>query len=166
MVADRPVTSAEIFRGETEPIAGWASRGYGGKERCSTLRATLIGPAPAAAMTFIMMQAPNSPRDPVVRRLTVESGKGIACAYEHHGFEDIAVLSTGDSEMTVADFRMRGEFFWMRLAGGEIKQVLAIQAISLDRGGLNIFRRSEPGPYVEQSGTAVNLSACQHNLVP
>jgi len=166
LVADRPFASAEIVRGKTDPIGGWASRGYGGKKPCCTLRATLTGPAPAAAMTFITMQAPDKGRGPVVRRLTMEAGSGVACAYAHDGFEDIAVLSTGDSEMAVADFRLRGEFFWMRLEGGEIKQILAIQAMSLDRGGRNIFRRSQPGPYVEQSGTAGSLSACQHSLVP
>jgi len=147
LVADRPVTSAEIVRGETARIGGWASRGYGEKKPCSTLRATLTGPTPTAAMTFLV-PAPGASCDPVVRRLAVENGSGIACAYEHNGSEDIAVLSTGDSEMTVADFRMRGEFFWMRLEGGVLKQVLAVRACGLDRGGGNIFRRSEPGPYL------------------
>ena len=75
-------------------------------------------------------------------------------------------MSTGGSEIAVAGFLMRGEFFWIRLEGDEIKQVLAIQATGLDRGGRNIFRRSEPGAYAEQSGTAGRLSACQHSLVP
>jgi hypothetical protein len=144
-------------------------------------------------MTFIM-QVLDGSCDPVVRRLAMESGSGIACAYEHHGFEDIAVLSTGESEMAVADFRMRGEFFWMRLEGGELKQVLAVRAMGLDRGGRSIFKRSEPGPFwwpnqrecrhgadsrrqdgsrtdrtppkLEQSDTAGRLNSCQHNLVP
>jgi len=42
---------------------------------------------------------------------------------------------------------MLGEFFWLRLDGGVLKQVLAVRARSLDRGGHDIFRRSEPGPY-------------------
>ena len=193
LVADRPVASADLIRGETAPIGGWASRGYGGKRPCCTLRTTITGPAPAAAMTFIM-QVLDGSCDPVVRRLAMESGSGIACAYEHHGFEDIAVLSTGESEMAVADFRMRGEFFWMRLEGGELKQVLAVRAMGLDRGGRSIFKRSEPGPFwwpnqrecrhgadshcqdgsrtdgtppkLEQSDTAGRLNSCQHNLVP
>ena len=53
----------------------------------------------------------------------------------------------GDSEMTVADFRMCGEFFWLHLEGDVLKQVLAVRARSLHRGGKEIFRRSEPGPY-------------------
>jgi hypothetical protein len=131
LVAAQPLTSAEL-------IGGWASRAYGEKKPCATLRATLTGPAPAAAMTFIL---PHGARPPVVRRLKVESGSGMACSYEHDGFEDIAALSTGDSEMTVADFRMRGEFFWVRLRSGVLQYVLAVRACALDRGGRSILRQ-------------------------
>jgi hypothetical protein len=160
MFTSRAVTSAELIRGETSPITGWASRGYGEKQSCSTLRASLAGPVPAAAMTFLTVGLGLPPASPAggrsfsdsdtgseIRRLTVQSGSAIACSCEHHGFEDIAILSTGDSEMAVADFRMRGEFFWLRLESGVLKQVLAVRACSLDRGGSSIFRRSEPGPY-------------------
>ncbi|MCX6623447.1 MAG: heparinase II/III-family protein, partial [Acidobacteria bacterium] len=146
LFADRPLTSAELIRGETARPGGWASRGYGEKHPCSTLRASLTGLAPAAAMTFLV-PAPDVQAGPKVRRLDVESGSGIACSYQHHGFEDIAVLSTGEAEMAVADFRMRGEFFWLRLEAGALKQVLAIRALGLDHGGRSIFERSEPGPY-------------------
>jgi hypothetical protein len=133
-----PVFSSRPVK--TERTAGWISRGYGEKKPCSTLRATFTGQVPAAAITFLLP-------DGVVQQLTLESGSGIACSYQHQGFEDIAVFSTGDSEITVADFRMLGEFFWLRLDGGVLKQVLAVRARSLDRGGHDIFRRSEPGPY-------------------
>ena len=127
---------------QTERIAGWMSRAYGEKKPCSTLHATLTGAAPAAAMTFLTTECHAA-----VRQLTVQSGSGIACSYEHHGFEDIVALSTGDSEMAVADFHLRGEFFWLRLEGGVLKQVMAVRACGLDRGGKSIFRRSEPGLY-------------------
>jgi len=128
---------------QTARTAGWISRGYGEKKPCSTFRATFTGAVPAGAMTFLLPHG----REEVVRQLTLANGSGIACSYEHHGFEDIAVLAIGDSVMTLADFRMRGEFFWLRLEGGVLKQVLAVRASSLDRGGSDIFRRSEPGPY-------------------
>jgi hypothetical protein len=144
LVAPQPAISAELIRGETARIAGWASRAYGEKKPCPTLRATFTGPAPTAAMTFIV---PHGPRPPIIRRLEVESGSGIACSYLHDGFEDIAAFSTGDSEMSVANFQMRGEFFWVRLEGGVLKHVLAVRACALDRGGRNIFRQSEPGPW-------------------
>jgi hypothetical protein len=136
LIASQPV--------ETVRTAGWVSRGYGEKKPCATLRATFTGPLPAAAMTFLL---PDGRCGGAVRQLALESGSGIACSYEHHGFQDIAVLSIGDSEMTVADFRMRGEFFWLRLEGGALKQALAVRARSLARGSADIFRRSEPGPY-------------------
>ena len=150
LFATQPLSSAELIRGETARIGGWASSAYGEKQPCSTLRASLAGPAPAAAMTFLALspnslaKAPDGSCKPVIRRLKVESGSGIACAYEHDGFEDIAILSTGDSEIAVADFRLCGEFCWMRLESGVLKQVLAVRARGLERRGRNIFRRSEP----------------------
>jgi hypothetical protein len=134
-VAAQPLTSAEL-------IGGWASRAYGERKPCATLRATLTGQAPAAAMTFVL---PHGPCLPVVRRLKVESGSGIACSYEHDGFEDIAAFSTGDSEMSVADFRLRGEFFWLRLKSGVLQHVLAVRARALGQGSRNIFHQSQPG---------------------
>jgi hypothetical protein len=142
LVAAQPLTSAEL-------IGGWASRAYGEKKPCATLRATLAGPVPAAAMTFILQPGPCPP---VIRRLKVESGSGMACSYEHDGFQDIAAFSTGDCEMTVADFRMRGEFFWVRLEGGVLRHVLAVRACALDHGGSSIFHQSQPGPW---SGSGV-----------
>jgi hypothetical protein len=155
LVASQPFTVAELNRGETAHIEGWASRGYGEKQPCTTLLATLNGPAPAAAMTFLVHPT-NSlaqvrkelPCDPIIRRLKMESGSGIACSYAHDEFEDIAILSTGDSAMEVAGFRMHGEFFWFRLESGVLKQAMAVRARGLDRGGAVIFQRSEPGPYL------------------
>jgi len=153
MVADRPMASAELLRGETAPIGAWASNGYGEKRACCTLRATLTGPAPAAAITFLfraqdrLSRAKDGPCDVDIRRLPLKSGKGIACSYRHLDFEGIVVLSTGDSEIAAADFRMRGEFVWMRLEAGVVKRILAVRALGLDRGGKSVFRTSEPGTY-------------------
>ena len=151
LIASQPVTS-ELIRGETAPIAGWASRGYGEKKPSSTLRATLTGFAPAMAITFLVPPSNDEgvsggSFDPAVWRLMMEGGSGFACSYGHNGFEDIIVRSDGDSEMAVADFRMRGEFFWLRLEGGVLKQVLATRACGLDHASRSIFRRSEPGFY-------------------
>jgi hypothetical protein len=155
LIASQPFTSAKLIRGETASIEGWSSRGYGEKQPCTTLRATINGPAPTAAMTFLVQPPDGLAQEqefeawaPCIRRLNLESGSGIGCSYLHDGFEDIAVLSTGDSEMTVAGFRMRGEFFWLRLESGVLKQVVAIRASGLDRGGAVVFQRSEPGPYL------------------
>jgi hypothetical protein len=96
----------------------------------------------------ILAPSPDGSPGPTIRRLKVESGSGIACAYEHDGVEDIAILSTGDSEIVVEDIRLRGEFCWMRLESGAVRQVMAVRARGLDRGDRAIFQRSEPGPYL------------------
>jgi hypothetical protein len=80
LYASRPVRT-EVVRGQTAPIAGWASCGYGEKKSSLTLRARLAGSAPAAAITFLapfQTVLPNASVNPVVRRLNVEEGKGIA----------------------------------------------------------------------------------------
>src|SRR5579872_549350 len=153
LYASRPVTT-ELVRGRTAPIGGWASCGYGEKKPSLTLRARLLGPAPAAAITLL---APfqtaflNRSPHPVARRLQVEDGRGIACAYQHDGFEDIVMFSTGNGEIRAAGFRMQGEFFWLRTEDGVLKDVVAIRARGLRHRGRNVFQRSEPGPYFSQS---------------
>jgi hypothetical protein len=153
LYASRPMR-AELVRGQIAPIGGWTSSGYGEKKPSLTLRARLSGAAPAAAITFL---APfqeafaDGSLNPVVRRLKLEDGKGIACAYEHHGFEDIVVFSAGNGEIRAAGFRMQGEFFWLRTENGNLKQVAAIRACSLSHDGRNVFQRFEPGPYFSQS---------------
>jgi hypothetical protein len=153
LYASRPVRT-ELVRGQTAPIGGWASCGYGEKKPSLTLRASLAGSAPAAAITFLVpfqTPFPNGTLNPVVRRLKMEDGSGIACAYQHLGFEDIVIFSTGNGEIQAAGFRMQGEFFWLRTEDGVLKQVVAIRARSLSHDGRKVFQRSEPGPYFSQS---------------
>jgi hypothetical protein len=153
LYASQPL-SKELVRGRTSPIGGWASGGYGEKKPSLTLRARLAGPAPAAAITLLapfQTAFKNGSPHPVARRLEVEEGRGIACAYQHHGFEDIVVFSTGSNEIRAVGFCMQGEFFWLRTQEGILKQVVAMRACSLSHGGRNVFQRSEPGPFFSQS---------------
>jgi hypothetical protein len=153
LYASRPVTK-ELVRGWMAPIGGWTSSGYGEKQPSLTLRASLAGPAPAAAITLFapfQTEFRSASLHPVARRLKVEDGPGIACAYQHHGCEDIVVFSTGNGEIRAAGFRMQGEFFWLRTEDGNLKEVVAIRAYSLSHDGRNVFQRSEPGPFFSQS---------------
>jgi hypothetical protein len=153
LYASQPLRT-ELIRGQTAPIGGWASGGYGEKKPSLTLRARLAGPVPAAAITLLApFQEAFGDRslNPVVRRVSVADGKGIACAYEHDGFEDIVIFSAGNGEIQAAGFRMEGEFFWLRTEAGILKQVAAIRACSFSHDGRNVFQRSEPGPYFNQS---------------
>jgi hypothetical protein len=126
--ASRSIT-AELLTGQTEPIAGWISRGYGNRQPTHTLRARLTGAAdgscstPLAAMTFLAPQFAA----PLVERLKVDAGSAIACAYNYGAFKDVVVFSTGTSEVQVAGIRMQGEFFWMRTEGQVIRKVVAIR---------------------------------------
>ena len=128
--ASQPI-AAEVISGQTSPIAGWASQGYGNRQPTCTLRATLTGSATSsgpgspslAAMTLLVPHAAS----PVIHRLDVNAGSAIACAYRHGPFEDVVVFSTGTSEVEVAGFRMQGEFFWLRLEGHVLLKSLAIR---------------------------------------
>lgn len=119
-------STADLIQGRNEPIEGWVSHGYGALEPSTALRVSMTGSASAASITLL---APTM-YAPVVRRLEVESGAAIACSYEHQGLTDIAVLSSGESDVQVAGFVMRGEFFWLRMERGLLRQTFAI------RGGL------------------------------
>jgi hypothetical protein len=122
--------AAELVAGQSAPIiTGWLSHGYGNRRPTHSLRARLTGSPSLAAMTFLV---PHS-ACPVIRRLKVDAGQAIACIYHHGPFQDVAVFSTGSSEVEVAGFRMRGEFFWLRMEGRVLKRSLAIRGRLLDR---------------------------------
>jgi hypothetical protein len=123
-------SSAELIQGQTEPLRGWVSHGYGALEPSLALGVRMTGPASAASITLVapVMKAP------VVTRLKVDSGTAIACSYEHQGFTDIAVLSSGESDVHVAGFVLRGEFFWLRMERGLLRQTFAIRGGRLSAG--------------------------------
>ncbi len=130
---------SELLHGLQEPVVGWVSHGYGHKMSSSSLRSTLAGSAPAAALTVL---APVTTR-PVVKRLSVEAGEergnSVACSYQDGGFRDIVVSSDGHSEIGVAGFRMKGEFFWIRTDHGAVRQALAVRASLMSCHGRNLL---------------------------
>jgi hypothetical protein len=130
LYASHPI-AADLLTGQTEPIVGWISRGYGSRQPTCTLRATLTGSAETtgpnstslAAMTLLAPQFSA----PVIERLKADSGSAIACAYHSGAFKDIVVFSTGTSSVQVAGIRMQGEFFWLRMEGGIIRKTVTIR---------------------------------------
>ncbi|MBV9401771.1 MAG: alginate lyase family protein [Bryobacterales bacterium] len=125
----------------TDVVGGWASNGYGEKHTCRTLRAKLRTDTPAAAITIV---APYQ-NGAVFEALDIDSG--IACSYCSGSAEDIVVFSPERGTVEIERFRMRGEFFWLRLKDGELQQVAAIRAESLTAGDSIIFSHSKPGSY-------------------
>jgi hypothetical protein len=69
----------------------------------------------------------------------VDAEDAIACSCHHGNFDDIVVYSAGAAEINVADLRMRGEFVWLRMERGSIKQVIAIRTSSLHFGVKNLL---------------------------
>lgn len=97
---------------------GWRSRGYGHKEPIRTLHAKCSGtPESVRAMTLLIPEPCNA----TVERLETESEDAIACSIEHGIYRDIAVCSASNREIQVEKFRLRGEFFWLRLERGNVK---------------------------------------------
>ena len=122
-----PVT-AELTR-------GWMSRGYGHKQAISSLRATVEHLAPVQALTVLAA----CDRRPMVRRLAVESGEAIACAYTFDGAEDIIVLPRSGSDVSVAGFRMTGDFFWTRMSDRTIQNAVAVRSQRFQYRGSNLL---------------------------
>ena len=126
---------AELINGQAEPIGGWVSQGYGEKRPSKSLRARIAGPAPATALTVVSpLQTP-----PALKRLSVETGNAIACSCEHDGFVDVAVVATDDSEITVGNLHLCGEFFWARTENGIVTQTRAIHATRFEREGQDLL---------------------------
>jgi hypothetical protein len=143
--------ASEVISGQTTPIGGWTSQGYGNRQPTRTLRATLTGSAASAgpgspslaAMTFLV---PCS-TPPVIHRLEVNAGSAIACICHHGPFKDLVVFSTGASEVEVAGVRMQGEFFWLRMEGHVLLRSLAIRG------------RLEPGKAFREDSVCAPLAA-------
>jgi hypothetical protein len=134
MFASGPI-SADVVRGESAPIRGWISQGYGEKNPAQSLCARLEASAPASAMTFLAVGS----NLPLIRRLKVDAEDAIACLCRHGNFDDIVVYSAGAAEIAVANLRMRGEFVWLRMERGAIRQVVAVRTSSLYFGARNLL---------------------------
>ena len=140
---------ADFICGSSDPIAGWISHQYGQKLPSTAFRARLESAVPAAAVTFLIMPSCQafSASPPLATRLAVKGEGAIACSCDYQGFEDVVVFSDGETEIQVEAFRMRGEFFWLRMRDGILKRVLAIRAQSLSQSGRTVFEKQNPGTY-------------------
>ena len=135
---------AEAVCGQTQPIQGWSSQRYGAHGPSPVLRAALHSFTPAAMMSFVV---PG--REPKrSRRFQANGGNAIAAAISDGDYDDISIMSSGDSELKLIDYTMRGEFFWMRLQNGSLKQLLAVNAHRFSCAGETIFEGRETIPYV------------------
>jgi hypothetical protein len=131
---------AEAICGQTDPIQGWCSNRYGERQPSPVLRATLNDFIPAGMMAFLMPG--NLPTRS--RRFDLEDRSAIASAIRDGNYDDIAVMSTGHSELQLIDCSMKGEFFWLRTENGALKQLFAVNATAFSYAGENVFESREP----------------------
>ncbi|HWF08955.1 MAG TPA: alginate lyase family protein [Bryobacteraceae bacterium] len=99
----------ELLFGETAPIEGWTSRGYGDKEPSITLRASAAGEVPATALTFLSTGTDR----PSIRRLFVNAPGAVACVSRCATHKDIFVASAGG-------------FCWTRVRDGIVGKAFSI----------------------------------------
>jgi hypothetical protein len=136
---------AEAVCGQTHPIQGWSSRRYCDRLPSPVLRASMRGFTPAGVMSFVIPGAGPSHS----RRFQGGGGRVIAAALRNSDYDDVAVMSMEDADMQLLDCSMRGEFFWMRLENGTLKQMLAVNARKFSYAGERIFESAEVIPYVQ-----------------
>jgi len=130
--------AARLVRGQTSPIEGWASHGYGERHAIHTLDSTVECVAPLWAMTLLVPARETRH----FRRLPVERGRALACSCQSGPLEDIVVATCGEPDAEVAGFRMSGEFFWIRLENGRICDFVAIGADCLQHGDRDLLENN------------------------
>ena len=87
------------------------------------------------ALTFMATGAAR----PVIRRIALESGRGVACTFERNSIRDLAIFTPDRSEARVAGLRTKGEFFWIRTANGAIQTAIAIRASDFEYQQINLL---------------------------
>jgi hypothetical protein len=122
-------------RGGDDPGLGWVSPRYGAKQPAPALVAKLAGDVPAACITVL---APRAARDGVLQVRSVpvatagEAGPSLAVEIlGDDGSVDLLVLSPGGATVTTSTFTAKGEAFFARLAGDELRRFLTIDGDGL-----------------------------------
>lgn len=139
---------AEIISGRTAPVQGWASRRYGEKRPAPAMRASLFTAAPAAAVSAIVPLYAQEGAGFVGRRLELDEGRGVCCAFEHGGYHDIVMFSTDSAEMRLENFSANGDLFWLRTEGGRLVKLLAINASCFRANGNTLFEHTQRLSYI------------------
>jgi hypothetical protein len=137
--------NAEVVCGETIGVQGWSSRLYG--ERCANpvVKASMHSASPVSAMTFLVPG--NQPIS--WRGFSLNSSEALAAAIRDGDFEDVVVLASPDRDLHLMGYVMRGEFFWLRTQGGNLRKLLAVNAYSFSHQGDTVFESAEAIPYVQ-----------------
>jgi hypothetical protein len=60
-------------------------------------------------------------------------------------------MAIEDGDLHLMDCDMRGEFFWLRMEGGSLRRLFAVNAYSFKYTGAPVFEGNEVIPYVQVS---------------
>jgi hypothetical protein len=117
---------AEVICGQSSPIQGWVSSGYGAKQPAPVLRATAESTLPLVAVTILAPLTMNgtSQAMTVVRREAV-AGCALSCSITQNEHTDFLMLPE-PAEIEVAGLHCQGELLWLRTSGGAPQQLLGV----------------------------------------
>jgi len=138
---------AEALCGQISPIQGWSSSRYSERRPAPVFKGSVRSVAPVGAMAFLIPQkhagAGSGEGSVKTRRLNVAGGQALAAVVRDGEFEDLCVLAIDTTaKLRVMDFTMTGEFFWLRLENGTLRQLLAVNASSFSSAGEVIIDES------------------------
>lgn len=138
---------AHVLRGKTDPIQGWASRRYGHREPAPVLQARLQSATPAGALS-ILLPTTGTFRGWSTSVCKADAGLAVACVLRNGDVGDFIVLPLSDSVVRIGRYWMRGEFFWLRTEGGELRELLAIRARTFREDCRVVLQTDEPRAHV------------------
>jgi hypothetical protein len=145
------------LNGLRNPAAGWMSNTYGDKRPSPTLRASMLAPAPAAALWVVAPSAGGrAAQDWSFRRLDLRSPQSLGIASRHGRYEDVAIVSYSESAFEAAGLRLQGGFFWLQFQDSHLRQILGIQARLAQREGHSIFESTTPANFLAEVATGLH----------
>jgi hypothetical protein len=103
---------------------------------------------------FSNRQQPDDSDRPGAR----QGGSATAFSLRQGAVEDIVVFSDGKAELAAAGFRMKGEFFRIRMEHGEVRQTFAAGPEWLKRGDRDLLDRDRSGVSVESPVCAASAA--------
>jgi hypothetical protein len=139
-LASTTSAKAETIEGRCDEIQGWTSSRYGHRSASPTLQFTMEGAAPAIAISVVLPIHADEHADennkPVpdgawpfdLRRLQVARGTAIACAKQGQSHHDLWIAASAGEPVEVLDYKMHGEFFWVRSHASGERELFAINA--------------------------------------
>jgi hypothetical protein len=139
---------AEVIAGRLEPIQGWTSCRYGHGEPAPVVQYSVEERVPTVVLSIIRPLRPDEAR-PEREAVQLRPGQGtVACSLTRAGCEDIWIVSPAAQAITVQEYEMHGELFWIRRYPSGQHQLFALNASRFIHSGRSMLRSRETMPSV------------------